>query len=87
MQVQADRTIEAIDSALAKDKDMLDKAMFDGIMHARAQLEAVALQTLMPFSASITTPSGQSSSCGNIINCGILFFTPILGILQHYDQC
>ncbi|VVH67249.1 Chaperone protein HscA [uncultured Gammaproteobacteria bacterium] len=45
MQVQADRTIEAIDSALAKDKDMLDKAMFDGIMHARAQLEAVAQDT------------------------------------------
>jgi hypothetical protein len=37
--------IEAIDSALAKDKDMLDKAMFDGIMHARAQLEAVAQDT------------------------------------------
>ncbi len=45
MQVQADRTIEAIDSALSKDKDMLDKAMFDGIMHARAQLEAVAQDT------------------------------------------
>jgi hypothetical protein len=41
-----------------------------------------ALQTLMPFSTSITTPSGQSSSCGNIINCGILFFTPILEILD-----
>jgi molecular chaperone HscA len=37
--------LEAIDSALAKDKDMLDKAMFDGIMHARAQLEAVAQDT------------------------------------------
>ncbi|WXT99366.1 MAG: Chaperone protein HscA [Catillopecten margaritatus gill symbiont] len=42
MQVEADRTLEAIDSALAKDKQMLDKAMIDDIMHARAELEAVA---------------------------------------------
>ncbi len=42
MQVEADRTIEAIDSALAKDKGMIDKIMLDDIMHARAQLEAVA---------------------------------------------
>lgn len=42
VQVEADRTIEAIDSALAKDKEMLDKIMLDDITHARAQLEAVA---------------------------------------------
>ena len=42
MQVDADRTLEAIDSALAKDQDMLDKIMLDDIMQARSQLAAVA---------------------------------------------
>jgi hypothetical protein len=35
------QTTHCLDSALAKDKDMLDEAMLDDIMHARSQLEAV----------------------------------------------
>ena len=42
MQVEADRTLEAIDSALEKDQDMLDSAMLDAIFKARGELEAVA---------------------------------------------
>lgn len=42
IQVKAQRTLEAIDSALVKDKKMLDKAMVDDIMHARAELEGIA---------------------------------------------
>ena len=42
VQVEADRTLEAIDSALAKDKDMIDVEMFENIMQARAALESVA---------------------------------------------
>ncbi|MDC9714458.1 MAG: Fe-S protein assembly chaperone HscA [Gammaproteobacteria bacterium] len=41
-QVEADRTLEAIDSALDKDKKMLDKAMLDDIMQAKAELATVA---------------------------------------------
>ncbi|CAB9539582.1 Chaperone protein HscA [Bathymodiolus brooksi thiotrophic gill symbiont] len=41
-QVEADRTLEAIDSALAKDAEMLDKAMVDAIMQARLELAGVA---------------------------------------------
>ena len=40
-QVDANRTLEAIDSALAKDKDMIDQQMFDDIMQARSELDAV----------------------------------------------
>ncbi|RUA04905.1 MAG: Fe-S protein assembly chaperone HscA [Gammaproteobacteria bacterium] len=42
IQVEAERTLEAIDSALAKDKQMLSQAMIDDIMQARAELKAVA---------------------------------------------
>ncbi|CAC9448342.1 Chaperone protein HscA [uncultured Gammaproteobacteria bacterium] len=41
-QVEADRTLEAIDSALAKDAEMLDKAMVDAIMQAKLELAGVA---------------------------------------------
>ncbi|SMN11075.1 Chaperone protein HscA [uncultured Candidatus Thioglobus sp.] len=41
VQVEADRTLEAIDSALEKDKKMIKKAMFDAIMQARTELESV----------------------------------------------
>lgn len=41
MQVEAHRTLEAIDSALAKDKTMLNDTMLNAIMDARAQLVAV----------------------------------------------
>ncbi|SMN01808.1 Chaperone protein HscA [uncultured Candidatus Thioglobus sp.] len=41
VQVEADRTLEAIDSALAKDKKMIKQAMFATIMQARAELESV----------------------------------------------
>ncbi|ALE53080.1 chaperone protein HscA [Candidatus Thioglobus autotrophicus] len=44
-QVDANRTLEAIDSALAKDKDMIDQQMFDDIMQARSELEAVVSHT------------------------------------------
>ncbi|MCH9749687.1 MAG: Hsp70 family protein, partial [Proteobacteria bacterium] len=44
-QVEANRTLEAIDSALAKDKDMIDQQMYDDIMQARSELEAVASHT------------------------------------------
>ena len=42
MQVEADRTLEAIDSALEKDQAMLDKTMLDDILQAREELSAVA---------------------------------------------
>ncbi|NYT26833.1 MAG: Fe-S protein assembly chaperone HscA [Candidatus Thiodubiliella endoseptemdiera] len=41
-QVEANRTLEAIDSALAKDKKILDKAMLDDIRQARVELATVA---------------------------------------------
>ncbi|SMN02313.1 Chaperone protein HscA [uncultured Candidatus Thioglobus sp.] len=41
VQVEADRTLEAIDSALAKDKKMIKQVMFDAIMQARTELESV----------------------------------------------
>jgi molecular chaperone HscA len=41
IQVEAIRTLEAIDSALAKDKNMLDTKMLENIMQARAELESV----------------------------------------------
>jgi molecular chaperone HscA len=42
VKVDAKRTLEAIDCALAKDKQMLDNAMIEGIMQAKAELAAVA---------------------------------------------
>ena len=42
IQVEADRTLEAIDSALDKDREMLEDTMLKEILEARAQLEAVA---------------------------------------------
>jgi molecular chaperone HscA len=41
MQVDASRTLEAIDSALEKDQDMIDAEMLVRIMAARSELEAV----------------------------------------------
>lgn len=41
IQLQAHRTLEAIDSALAKDKSMLDEAMLNEIIDAKTQLIAV----------------------------------------------
>ncbi|KAA0445984.1 MAG: Fe-S protein assembly chaperone HscA [Candidatus Thioglobus sp.] len=41
-QLEASRTIEAIDSALAKDKQMLSKEMVDDIMQVRSELLTVA---------------------------------------------
>jgi molecular chaperone HscA len=41
MQVDASRTLEAIDSALEKDQDMIDAEMLERIMTARSELEAV----------------------------------------------
>jgi soluble P-type ATPase len=41
MQVDASRTLEAIDSALEKDQDMIDAEMLERIMAARSELEAV----------------------------------------------
>lgn len=42
IQVDADRTLEAIDTALTKDQKMLDKTMIDAIIQARAELRSVA---------------------------------------------
>lgn len=41
-QVEAKRTLEAIDSALKKDQHMLDKTMLSNILQARKALEAVS---------------------------------------------
>ena len=43
MQVDASRTLEAIESALDKDQDMLDKKMLKSILEAKVELESVAL--------------------------------------------
>ena len=43
VQVDASRTLEAIESALDKDQDMLDKTMLKSILEAKVELEAVAL--------------------------------------------
>jgi len=43
VQVDASRTLEAIESALDKDQDMLDKKMLKSILEAKVELEAVAL--------------------------------------------
>ena len=43
VQVDASRTLEAIESALDKDQDMLDKKMLKSILEAKVELESVAL--------------------------------------------